>query len=112
MLWEGWWCYECGNEWAWMDVEHQALVFSPHATIIDTSYIEGRIRLNRYIDWCILCHDTRGSILDRADYKWYVCSACTNMLRANIWHWLTDDTELNLPEVVATRIFDFVSFPD
>ena len=112
MLWEGWWCYECGNEWAWMDVGQQALVFSPHAVVVDTSYIEGRVRLNRYIDWCILCHDTRGSIHDRGDYNWYVCSACTNMLWENIWHWLVDDTELGFPEEVATRIFDFLLFPD
>ena len=95
-----------------MDVEHQALVFSPEAVLVDTSYIEGRVRRNRYIDWCILCHDTRGRILDRGDYNWYVCGVCAYTLWVNIWQWLVDGTEPGFPREVAERIFDFLLFPE
>ena len=107
--WHGWWCFECENAVAWMEPESQALVFSRNAVCFYTGH-GNRIRINRFIDWCILCHDTRGSILDRAGYHRYFCFQCSMVLQESVWQRLTQRASFTSRRWLQSEFAAFLSF--
>ena len=107
-LWNGWFCHYCNNEICWMQPENMAIVFCYNAPLVST---RSPNRTERYLDYCILCHETVGSIHDRLDYRWYICNSCAASLWWNIWDWLTGP-EANLPHEAACCVYDFIDFPD
>ena len=107
-LWNGWFCHYCNNEIFWMQPENMAIVFCYNAPLVST---RSSNKTERYLDYCILCHETVGSIHDRLDYQWHMCRSCVVLLWWAIWSWLTS-AETILTDEAARHVCDFIAFPE
>ena len=83
----GWHCFACNGRVWWVKeelYEHLFLVEVP------TCYqVRGkRIKIERIVDWCLLCHDTDGRLDERGDYRRMYCYECAWTLEITIGEWL------------------------
>ena len=102
----GWWCWACNNLTYWLRED----IVLDRAAPTAFSRVGYRHRINRYVDFCMLCHDTDGHLeRDRADYRYNHCNDCSYVLYGAIQAWCI--TEHNLPTEAAFMILAFLELP-
>ena len=103
----GWWCWACNNLTYWL---REDIVFDRYAPT-SFSTVGPLHRVRRYVDFCMLCHDTDGNI-ERdpliVDYRYNHCNACSGVLHDAILTWTT---EHRLPKEASSMILAFLELP-
>ena len=104
----GWKCYACEGRVWWIKNTSFDAVFLRDVPVCHEIRGDGRIRLERVVDWCLLCHDTRSVLKsDCLTFGYMICIECSEILHQSSLQFLTQKKELP-PAVacLATRFLD------